>query len=457
MGECSRSDRCRTIKFLLVLGVIIFAYFCNQTFKELRLTPEDEIDNIEVQRKSYAAILGPDKDLQLKEDESEPKTILEHDITSYSHHNSATIAGTSMTKQIKSEEKSVQKNKSCVVWLHTKVFVEGLTAQKRTLEKLLELAKLLDARFVEPCIQNGKMVTCEHVQKNVRYSDLFDLNSLKRIYANIVPYEEFKKVEDYKQLCLGVEKGSRYCKKYEKTGTAKLVTFDQVASVINRRRRTGCKKDIVVLIPQMRKEMMPELRHGYPPEEFFSKYFVVKEKHYNFVKHSIFPVLGIKENSYSVIHWRAENVKTDLVTCARALVRAKKTMAKELPENHRFVLMTYLRRSDNFKFQWDNKRKDVHAQDIALNLLENNSFVSLDSAIQRFTQEIDDGSFIALWDLVLSQNARSFVTCTSYGVGNSCPGAEICKACNHLGSFARWAVYLRASQNKTSEECWPTS
>ena len=66
----------------------------------------------------------------------------------------------------------------------------------------------------------------------------------------------------------------------------------------------------------------------------------------------------------------------------------------------------------------------MHAQDTELNVLENNDFVGLDATIQLFSQEIDDDSFIALWDLVISHAARSFVTCTSYRVGSSCPGAE---------------------------------
>eukprot|EP00510_Aplanochytrium_minuta_P010507 CAMPEP_0184063820 /NCGR_PEP_ID=MMETSP0957-20130417/1432_1 /TAXON_ID=627963 /ORGANISM="Aplanochytrium sp, Strain PBS07" /LENGTH=82 /DNA_ID=CAMNT_0026360959 /DNA_START=126 /DNA_END=372 /DNA_ORIENTATION=- len=82
-------------------------------------------------------------------------------------------------------------------------------------------------------------------------------------------------------------------------------------------------------------------------------------------------------------------------------------MAKESPKNHSFALMTSLVRQ-TFKFQRDSKRKDVHAQDIELNVLENNDFVGLDATIQLFSQEIDDDSIIALWDLVISNAARSF-------------------------------------------------
>jgi len=444
-------------KYRIALGCLIIFGYC-ATLQQPSLIPEAEVNVVKVQRKDNVAVDSPDQSLPLMEDEPEREGTLEQEAISDSHHKSATVEEIPMIKQ---EEISVQKNSTCVVWLHTLAFVEGLAAQKRTLEKLLELAKLVNARFVEPCINNGKMLSCQNVKqktvgKIVRYSDLFDLNSLKRIYANIAPYEEFKRVKEYDQFCLKVRKKSSSCKKYEERGTATIVTIGNITSVIEDRRRAGCSRDIVLLVPQMRKENLRELKTSYPSAEFYSKYYVIKENHYNFVRNSIFPELGIKENSYSVIHWRGEKVKTDLVTCARALVRAKESMAKELPKNHRFVLMTYLRRPETFKFQWDNKRKDVQAQDKALDILENNSFVSLDSTINLFSQEIDDGSFMALWDLVIAQGAHSFVTCTRKGVENSCPAAEICKACNHLGTFAHWAISLREIQNKTSEHCWPT-
>jgi len=448
-------------RYRIALVCVLFLYWYFQPLKQLQLRREAVNNDVKAQTKSHHVFVNPGEVLLQEEDETEPRETLEPETASNWHHNSVTREQTTMTTLLANEEASTSEEKSCKVWLHTIHFLEGLAAQKMTLQKLLGFAKLVDARFVEPCIRNGEMITCQNVDKILRFGDVFDLNSLKRVYANIVPYKEFKEVKEYDKYCLGLEEGNYFCNKFERN--VPLVTLDNVTNVIENHRRKGCSKDIVLVIPRMRKELLPEPSISYSPTEFYSKFYVINEKHYNFVKNRIFPALGIKDNSYSVIHWRGEKVTTKLTTCAKALVRAKNTMASQLPESHQFVLMTSFRRPDTSKFQWDfpgvtNERgkKLLKEQVNALDILDNNSFVSLDSKIQSFSQEIDDGSFLALWDLVIAQKAHSFVTCTRYGVDNSCPAAEICKACNHLGSFGRWAVFLREVQNKTSEQCWPT-
>jgi hypothetical protein len=60
--------------------------------------------------------------------------------------------------------------------------------------------------------------------------------------------------------------------------------------------------------------------------------------------------------------------------------------------------------------------------------------------------------YVAL-DLIMSQKATTFATCTT----KCYKSHRYCKKCNYAGNFALLAMKMRKSNHKESLECWPQS
>jgi len=364
------------------------------------------------------------------------------------------------------------------IWFHPLKFWEGLAAQRVTIEELLLKSKELNAWFVEPCIQGGRLLSCGHLNRtksHVKLRDVYDLDRLKEFYPKIVSFENFTRLTSYDEICVYFSIGKRRLMRKECLDHygryASLRHHEVNMEHIFRKLSKGVRKvrkgdpqkvgkgirNVVLSLPLVEKYMFDV--QDQKREDFKSKYFVFNPNHYAYVQEHILPALSVSNDQYSVIHWRAERMHISHVECAKAIVQAKELMEKDLPENHKFVLMTALRRKKMENLLWSDyrdrnvKKKPENDTEAALQLLEDNGFISLESVID---QDSDvDSSYLATWDLIVAENAKKFSTCTREGNHRKCKSKWICNACNHLGNFSTWAIDLRSYHGKNSEICWP--
>lgn len=347
------------------------------------------------------------------------------------------------------------------IWFHAHKFWEGLAAQRITIEELLLKSKELNAWFVEPCIQGGRLLSCGLLNQNEKYvklGDVYDLDKLKEYYPKIASFETFAEIQAYDEYCVYYNVQRRKKIRYLcKVNYGKLALSHDQLTVSRIAQMSGQGvQNVVLSLPQAERYMFDMKGNG--NKDFKSKYYVFNPKQYEYVQEQILPALSLSKGEYSVIHWRAERIRTSHVTCAKAIIHAKEQMEKTLPKNHTFVLMTALRRKSMDKLLWSDYRKRTEEKkpendtELALQLLEESGFVSLEAVID--PDKILDSSLLATWDLIVAENAKEFSTCTRQGLHQRCETRTRCNLCNHLGNFSNWAIDLRRYQGKSSEECW---
>ena len=89
-------------------------------------------------------------------------------------------------------------DKQITRWLDVIKYAEGIEGWKTSLEELLQLARLLNATLVEPCMKNGRLASC--VKHGVPLSDVFDLTSeMEPVTPLVASYEEYKKLVRHKK------------------------------------------------------------------------------------------------------------------------------------------------------------------------------------------------------------------------------------------------------------------
>lgn len=131
--------------------------------------------------------------------------------------------------------------------------------------------------------------------------------------------------------------------------------------------------------------------------------------------------------------------------------------------SHSFLLMTSLN-SDPSKMWSGAKRlagRSNGTAQQALKFLLEDSFHKVDDLVQQQNDEILDPGMLAVYNLILANEATQFATCARDGVlGCNAETRRICESCNHIGKFGKLEFSLRKSSFKnkdTSWGCWPQS
>ena len=83
-------------------------------------------------------------------------------------------------------------------WIDVTKYQESVPGWKTSFEELLQLAKLLNATLVEPCMKDGRLASCAKegapFSNNVPFSDIFDLSDeMESVPPLVASYQEYEK------------------------------------------------------------------------------------------------------------------------------------------------------------------------------------------------------------------------------------------------------------------------
>jgi len=301
------------------------------------------------------------------------------------------------------------------LFIHVDKFDEGIAGWTTSLRELIIMAKTLNAAFVEPCIENGRLYSCGPVKglfghagrttgAIVRLGDVFELGDFKEYRIHMISHEIFEMATQKNDTGVELGNGStqwfRGCHSTKCTevssgamkdidainAAVKLVKRNKTASaVINfhggyRRGRWSGESGLhkgQSLIPK--KEM----------EHFMSQHDFTKFKrdHHDFVD-GVLEKAGILNDRFSVIQWRAEVATLDYLTCANHIVRSKNIMSSmgdhspskeivgksnnEMP----FFIITPLHKDKSLA--WGKNAHKIDEADEALEVLLDNGFLKFE-------------------------------------------------------------------------------
>ena len=331
----------------------------------------------------------------------------------------------------------------------------------KSVSEILIVAKALNATFVEPCVQRGRLKRCSK-SHNVKLSDIFSMDKMKEFHPLIVSHEVFQNETNdahnsthFQRICHTKHKHSSVC------GEGVLNQYANTSSPLLEAAvaRSQSQRTVVQLQGRyfrmgwynMKFKGRPLIPGGGPTvNKIRKKYFHITQEIYDFVD-MILKEAGIKDENYSVIQWRGEIHSLDYVSCARHIITARDIMQEEEVARHGrnetpFVLIAPLNRDE--KLAWNIKARGSDAQEALKLLLDDNGFLKLDLLVQAHQDFVRDPVFLAAADLVLAQKAKEFATCDK-----SCN--SICAQCGHQGSFVHLAETLRTARDKNSTSCWP--
>ena len=332
----------------------------------------------------------------------------------------------------------------------------------QSVSEILIVAKALNATFVEPCIQGGRLTRCSEPHK-VKLSDVFRMDKMKEFHPFIVSYEVFQNETNdeqhnsthFQHIChtLIIKYGG-VCvvNQYSKTSSPSL---EAAVARSQQSQRTvvqlsGYRKDGWYNMMFKGRPLIPD--KGHTVDKILKKYLHFTQEIYDFVD-MILKEAGIKDENYSVIQWRGEIHSLDYVSCARHIITARDIMQeKEVARRGHgrnetpFVLISSLNRNESLA--WNNKARGPDAQEALKLLLDDNGFLKLDLFVQKHKDFVRDQVFFAAADLVLAQKAKEFATCSK-----SCK--SICAQCGFQGSFVQMTEALRTARDKKSTLCWP--
>lgn len=338
------------------------------------------------------------------------------------------------------------------LFIYVSSWGEGMSSWMISLSELLLMARALNATLVEPCMKNGRLVTCDNVEQLVRLGDVFDLEQIPASQSLLLSHEEFKRQTanaivhklcmqrkkshpDYKVTCKGLP--SRHMKK----------RIPELEAAI----QDSWNGPSVLEILNYRKFALTDLKHGQSKLISSEEVELMKSNYLRFRKeHYVYVDLLLKKanltNSFSVIHWRAEKENMDYLGCAQDIMQVRKRM--EHQNKTPFILMSSLNTQKEHMWNGARKKASNSTADAALRLLLNDqNFIKLDTLIE--DENLKDPGLLAVWDVIIATKASGFATCAR-GCG------EICQRCNHLGRFAAFAIEIRNKLNRSSHECWPS-
>jgi hypothetical protein len=352
------------------------------------------------------------------------------------------------------------------LWIHVSSWEEGMSSFMISMSEMLYIAKKLNAKLVEPCIENGYLISCSE-KHNVRFSDIFNVSLVKQYHPDFVTHEEFQQFLSsrgdvpYSKICMySWLEPEKICKgvpvdalKTSSVGLEKAVTAaDQGDSVLEVVWYWKNSFQNMVLFNNTSDRLVDAVA----TDGIKYKYLRFTDNLYEQADEMLLK-MGIPEGSnFATIQWRAEIPNLDYILCANGLIRAKRALNAN--GNTSFVLMSSI--NANEELQWDgttNLSRNSTSQQALKNLMDK-GYQKLDSVINK--TEVKDMVILSALDLIIATKANTFVTCRKNCRQNSYwePFYGFCRKCNYLNSnFAALAMNLRKQVNKTTRSCWPGS
>jgi hypothetical protein len=349
------------------------------------------------------------------------------------------------------------------LWIHVQDWAEGISHWTYSFSQLLAFAKKFNATLVEPGIENGRLV----VEGNLRFSDVYNQSLLEDYHAKFATLQQFQEVARDEapvfDLCLqACNPHKDECSGHHACSNGIPSSFKHTYSETLERAIASSQNSRTVL--NIHSYWVDSLHEMYLRqngtntttklvEETQAKR--VADHHLHFVDElydmaeASLEGMGIA-GDYAVIHWRAERENINYMECAHGIVRTKDAMG--LPPNTSFVLISSLMQDSTMEWGGAAHLAENTSAPQALDFLINDhSFRKVGSVVN--TTEAKDLVVYSVLDLIISQKATAFATCT-----RTCRKPHFfCRHCNYLGQFAVLAMDMRGDSNKDSLECWPQS
>jgi hypothetical protein len=351
------------------------------------------------------------------------------------------------------------------LWIHVKLWNEGMGHWTYSFSQLLALAKKLNATLVEPGILNGRLV----VEGNLWFSDVFDRSLLEDYHAKFATLQQFQEVASDETPVFDLCLKKKLCRNPEECSGPRPSCHNGIPTSFGERSSEILERAIAS--SQNRRTVLNI--HQYWAESFNNMYLRKKngtrntklvqetqvdritDHHLPFVDklHDMADAslerMGIA-GDYAVIHWRAEKKELNYMECAHGVARTKDAM--DLPPNTTFVLISSLMQDSAMEWGGAARQANNTSAPQALDFLINDhSFLKVGSVVN--TTEVKDLVIYSVLDLIVSLKATDFSTCAK-----SCRKPNLyCQQCNHQGHFAMLAMDMRGASNKKSLACWPQS
>jgi hypothetical protein len=351
------------------------------------------------------------------------------------------------------------------LWIHVQSWREGIGHWTYSVSQLLAVAKKLNATIVEPGIENGRLVT----EGNVWFSDIFNRSLIVDYHPKFATLKQFQEATTHSDanvfhLCF------RSC--IHGDGCTGPKTCENGIPSSFRQNHSDSLEKAMISAQIMDSHHTVLNIHDFWVNSFDQMYLhtngtnklvdqdevrLVTDHHLRFVDDlynmadSLLERMGISNGSeYAVIHWRAERDSLDYMECAQGIVRAKKAM--NMPQNMTFVLISSLMKDPSMEWGGSATLAENTAAPQALEfLLSDHALQKIDNVLNG-TEARELAIYVAL-DLIMSQKATTFATCT-----RKCNKPHrYCRKCNYAGNFALLAMKMREVNNKESLECWPQS
>lgn len=337
------------------------------------------------------------------------------------------------------------------LWIHVEEFSEGMSSWRIGFAEILALAKKLNATLVEPCIQRGRLVSCQNRLRCVRLGHLYDMDKLRQVHQHIVSFEDYQKM-------LAVQKPTIFDTCFARQGgnPSPAVLCQAIPNLYGSKKVRVLEKAIahdgaaVVRLQYYRKgglqmakwagsqNLVPLKRVN----RILDENFEFRKEHYTKVD-SILRAMGISNTTpFDVIHWRAEVPRINYDMCTERILKAKHLLS---PKNETpLILMSSLNLMSNF--QWGDRLFRQQSANQGLRRL-------IDAGVRKIDQvkglKMTDIVDLAAWDQIMALRSRRFTTC-----GRSCDKSHFCAACNYRGNFAQFAIDSRTKRGKESHDCW---
>jgi hypothetical protein len=322
-----------------------------------------------------------------------------------------------------------QKNQSTGLWLYVSGWGEGIANWRKTLSDILFVAKKLNCFVVEPCVQNGRLVSCESGGGLLRVGAIFNLSR----HDSIVSFSDFQiqtKNATVFSSCMTYAPAAKLCQ------GAPNAFKKQKSDMLERAIMMAKTRATVLESVQIWKGAFDNLKYKgtllAPPHEVRKVRDALdfRKEHYNHVD-SLLSKLGATK-SFAVIHWRAERRRgMDYEKCTQAILRARKAM--NMP-NESFILMSSLNMNRNLQWAGVQHLTEGGKESIsALQRFFDAGFLKQD----QLGEKVMDQILLAVYELIILIKASKFATCK--------PGCRsVCSNCNFHGSnFAQFYLELR--------------
>lgn len=384
------------------------------------------------------------------------------------------------------------------LWIYITTWQEGMASWFISLSQAVVLAKQLNATLVEPCIRDGRLVSCAindslmtSNKKAIPLSHVVDLNRLLKYYEHgMASYQEFQRQTKTSNSVDSVQQETpliadattiptfHVCMRgYSGTNCSDADTFpsyykaNSIPSLNEALNSTQTNSMTVLEVENYGKNGFLNLEWMRQPSaihdvEWIQRDFLRVAPEHVTATAKLLKAMNIpSDQPFSVLHWRAELPDIDYIKCAQRIIEAREVMLKanEMIGNnettptsspkHPFILMSSL--NTNANFMWGGAKRMADSTNAsspsqqALRMLLQAGFHKLDQVMDY--DHLEDPVLLAAYDVVIASKAQQFTSCTK-----ACARSSICAACNWQGSFSAFAVNQRKYvMNKTSLECWP--